>query len=325
SAVGTLALFGVAAMLLVCGVRPFGKNAPPPEVCFGVGGGLAVFGFGLLYAGYHFAVRGRQRGRSYHLFRDGLAVAGPAGDVRQIAWGQIGPEKWTGRRKTGHAFPVEAEDDLAFDAACADHAALAAAIAERAARARWARLTPAAWGARPTIGAPAPAFLVHDPAENGLYRVSPLAGHLLFVRVGDGSAAGTRGVPGRAVAVHGGGLAGAAAGWMQMKQIERLQQALDALDGADEPRLLELAYGLKGSRLIAPAELSAVRFARPTVWEKMSKGMGMVAVLRFTHAAWGEKALYFEAPQHLADAARMIGALLKWDVTGQLADVTALV
>ncbi len=325
SAVGALLSLALAVPMLFCGFHPPGKDPAPAEVYFGIAGVTGAMGVAMAYAVYYYAVKSRRAAGAYHLFREGLVVVGPARGVRQIAWEQIGPERLPDPGRTRHTYPVDGGSDLVFDSACADHAALATAIAQRAARARWARLSATAGGPRPPAGRAVPAFLVYDPADALMYRVSPLGGHLLFVCAGGGAVAmGRAGAP---PAHAQGALAGAAAGfaqYVQMKQVERLHQSLSSLEGADGRRLLELAYGFPGSRLIPAGELSDLHFAPPTSKETRSTGVRIAAVLRFKHAAWGEKALYFESRQQLTEAARLLGGLLNRDFGGELARAAAL-
>jgi len=57
---GLLALLGfgllaAGAVLLYCGVQPFGTSAPPPAMCFLGGGVLALLGCAALYGCYHYS------------------------------------------------------------------------------------------------------------------------------------------------------------------------------------------------------------------------------------------------------------------------------
>jgi hypothetical protein len=167
--------------------------------------------------------------------------------------------------------------DLDFNCCCADHEALATEIARKSAQARWTRLLTPTVVTGLDAGRTVPAFLVYDYSETSLYRVSPLAGYLFFVRVGQGCAAGTRGFAWQGVPGHG-GLAGGFAGWRQIKQAERLQQTLDVLEAAGERRLFELAAGLKGSRILAAEKLVGLHFEKPSPWEMLSIGVSVVAL-----------------------------------------------
>jgi hypothetical protein len=317
-----LASLLIAAPLFVCGVRPFGQDAPPPAVCFGVAAFLTTAGLAVAFGCYRYAGSARRSARAYHLYPDCLVVVGAGGDERRIPWEQIGPKKETGRLLGRHTYPVDGEADLAFGPTFAGHEELADAITRRSTQARWTRLLTPAGASRLSGDRPARAFLVYDAPENLLYRVSPLAGRLLFVRVGEGSAAGTRGFAPRKVSGQG-GLAGAAAGWRQMKQAERLQRALDALEGVDERSLFELAVGLPGSRLIAPDELAEPRFAAPSLWAKLVTGVELVGVLQFKHAEWGEKKMYFESLPQFGEAARIFQELLGRDFRKETASLGA--
>jgi hypothetical protein len=320
SGICALPSFGLAFGMLLWGIAPQGEGAAPPVVYFI---GAAIFGGGglwLVYSAYLYAWGGRRASGSYYLFRDLLAVVGPDWSIRQIAWEQIGPEKALPPSDERRVFPVDGEADLAFNRACADHEALATAIVQRVVPARWKRIATQAGVSRLPGGRRVPAFLVHDPADTTLYRVSALAGRLLFIPAGYGCAAGTRGfaAPSRPVQ---GGLVGGLVSVMQTGQVDRLQQALDILEAADERRLFELAYDFKGSRLIAPDELSELHVAQPTSWEKMSTGVSIVAVLKFKHADWGEKKLYFESRQQLDEATLLLKELQSRGSGGDLARV----
>jgi hypothetical protein len=312
----------MAIPLLVCAVKPFGKNAPPPMVCYGIRGAFAALALVSAYGVYYFAFGSPRTAGSYRLFRKGLMVIRPGQDVRRIHWVQIGPERPPSSLNRRHVFPVGGGADVTFNYLCAEHEALAAAITRKTTQARWTQLLGPAAVAGISASWRAPAFLVHDPDDAGLYRVSPLAGHLLFVRVGDGCAAGTRGFKARPLPTQG-GLAGGVAGWMQMKQVERLQQALDAFEGVDERRLFDMALGLRGSRLIAPDELAEVQLTKAGWWKSMTAGVRIVGVLRFKHAAWGEKRLYFEALQQVVEAADLLQNLLGRDFRAEAARLVA--
>jgi hypothetical protein len=317
-AVGALACFTIAIPLLVCGIKPFGQNAPPPAVCFAGAGILGALALALAYGAYQSGTASRRAAGAYYLFRDCLVVVTPGKEPRRIDWGQMGPEKGVSPWDPRHEYPVDGEADLAFDYSSADHEELAAAITQESTRARWNRILPPAAVSGLIGGRPAPAFLVYDPADTGQYRVSPLAGYLLFVQVGDGCLSARMGT-------GAGGLAGAAAGWQQMKQVERLQKALGMLEGADERRLFEIAAGFRGSRLIAPRELSGLHFAASTVWGKMSTGISAVAALTFKHAEWGEKTMYFESLDQLSSAAQLLQETLGRDFRHELARLSTQV
>ena len=310
--VGVVFCFALGVPLLVCGIKPFGKSAPPPEVCFSVGGVLAVLGMSLAWGAYYCVYGSRWSTGTYHLYRDCLVVVGPDHNTRKLAWDQIGPEKAPSSLNPRHTFPVDAEPDLDFNCWCADHEALASEIARKSAQARWTRILTPIVAAKLATGQPVPAFLVYDSSETSLYRVSPLAGYMFFVRVGEGCAAGTRGFAWQSLPGHG-GPAGGVAGWRQIKQAERLQQTLDALEAADERGLFDLAAGLKGSRLLAVEELADVHFDKPSPWEKFSIGVSVVTVLKFTHPEWGDKKMHFESLPQLSEASRLLGELLNRD------------
>jgi hypothetical protein len=298
-AAGAVACLTIALLLLVCGIRPFGQNAPSPAACFAGAGVLGALALALAYGAYHAGTANRRAAGAYYLFRDCLVVVSPGKEPRRIDWEKIGPKKRVSSWDPAHEYPVDGEDDLAFDYSFAEHEALAAAITQESTRARWSRLPPLPAPSELNGDRPAPAFLVYDPADAGLYRVSPLADYLLFVRVGDGCLS-ARINPG------GGGLAGAAAGWRQMQQVERLKVALGMLEGADERRLFEIAPGFLGSRLIASQELVGLEFAACTLWDKMSAAAHAVAKLTFKHAEWGEKKMYFESRDQLRNAADLL-------------------
>src|ERR1700681_966043 len=82
---GFLACLVIAIPLFVNGVRPFGKNAPPPGVSFIAAGVLAALGLSLAYAAYHYAF-GRFGGGSYHFFDDALVVVALDNTARTIPW-----------------------------------------------------------------------------------------------------------------------------------------------------------------------------------------------------------------------------------------------
>ena len=311
-----LACLVIAIPLFVNGVKPFGRNAPPPGVSFIAAGVLATLGLLMAYAAYHYAF-GRFGGGSYHFFDDALVVVAHDNTARVIPWERVQPEKKSSSLNPRHAFPVEGEGDLTFDFLAVEHAVVAAAIARQATLVRWSGVIDLA---RLSTERPAPAFLVHDPSDTGLYRVSLLLGKLLFARVGDGSAQGTRGFPARPVHTQG-GLAGGMAAWMQMKQIEKIQQELDKLEGLDERRLIDAAAGLAGTRLVEVGEMTHVRFTKPGTWDAMSTGVKIVAVLRFTHDEWGEKKLYLESLTQVGDAARILQDVLGQDFRAEAMQV----
>jgi hypothetical protein len=195
--------FVLAFPLLACGIKPFviGKSPPRPAICFGFGGLCLVLGLGLAYGAYYFAYLSRAGIESYHLFPQMLVIMTPAGP-RQIDWERIGPEKKPSTINPQHFFPVDDGDDICFDQAAAEHDALKMAITHRSTRARWTRLLPPVPGLSEQVS---PAFLAHDPSDGGLYRVSRLSGRLLFARLGNGCATGTRGfAPLPTLAVQGG-------------------------------------------------------------------------------------------------------------------------
>jgi hypothetical protein len=308
-----------AVPLLACGIKPFGTNAPSRAVCFSVGGVFGIAGLALAWGAIYFARGGRPGAGSFHLFRDCLVVVRPGQEIRQIAWDRIGPEKEQDRLKPRHVYPVNGEAYLDFDF-FDDHDALATEIARRTGQPRWCRLLTPALAGKLVAGRKPPAFLLHDPSDNGLYRVAAVAGHLLFMRVGDGCAAGTRGIPARPMPTQG-GLAGAAAGWARMKQLERLQQALDVLEAADERRLFEIADSLDTSRLVAPEELVDLHFDKPSTWGNLTSGAAAVAVLKFTHAEWGAKKMFCESLTQLGDASRLLQEVLGRDFRSEILEV----
>jgi hypothetical protein len=53
----------------------------------------------------------------------------------------------------------------------------------------------------------------------------------------------------------------------------------------------------------------------------MSTGVNLVAVLQFKHADWGEKRLYFESRQQLAEAAQLLKELRNPNLRGETARV----
>jgi hypothetical protein len=303
--VAALMCLVMAIPLLVCAVKPFGRNAPPPALCLAIGGVMLTGALGFAYGVCHYLERAGAA--AYHLYADGFAIIGPDGTERWVAWEQLGTEKAPPNPfNPRHVFPVEGEADVVFDYASGDHAELATSLTQKATLGRWAAsLGPGGTAALAGAGRPVAAFLVYDASDTGLYRVSPLAGKLLFVRVGDGCAAGTRGFKARPEGVQG-GLAGGMVAWSHMKQIERLQETLDTLAGADERRLFELALGLRGSRLLAPAELGGASLGAVGAWEKMTLGPSVVGVLKFRHADWGDKKLYFESLGQLGDAVSLL-------------------
>src|SRR5262245_39625535 len=217
--------FAMALPLLACGIKPFpiGKSPPPPVICFGLGGVSLVTGLAMAYFVYYFAYVSRAKAESYHLFPRVLVILTPAG-ARQIEWERIGPEKKPSTFNPQHVFPVDDGDDIRFDQAAAEHDALEFAITHRSTKARWTRLLS---GAPELSDQVSPAFLAHDPSDCGLYRVSWLCGRLLFARLGEGCATGTRGfAPLPNVGMNGGvaggvaggvvgGLAGAYVAWAQ--------------------------------------------------------------------------------------------------------------
>src|SRR4051794_1097301 len=142
--IGMVLCLALACPMLACGIKPFGKNAPPPAVCFTVAGVLATLGLAFAYGAYYYAFESRERAASYHLFRDLLVVVQRETQPRQIAWERIGPEKAPASFNPRHVFPVDGESDVAFDCNCVGHGDLARAITSRSTRARWTRLlTPA--------------------------------------------------------------------------------------------------------------------------------------------------------------------------------------
>ncbi len=321
-AVSVVPVLVIGVPLLICAFKPFGKNAPPPVVCLGIGCVAIGCALALAYTAYRKAVAGPRAAAAYHLFRDGLAIVGPGPEQRWVAWEQIGPEQAPVAFEQQHVFPVDGAADIVFDHAAADHGELATALTARSTRARWTRLLDGA--TVPATGRPAPYFLIYDHSDTGLFRVSPIAGRLLFLRVGDGCAAGTRGFKALNMPVQG-GLVGGVNGWMQMKALERMQQALDSLAGADERQLFEQAMGFRGSRLIRPEELAELHFAAPGTWEKMTTGAAIVGVLHFKHAAWGEKKLYFESLAQVGEAARLLEDLLGRDFRPEAARLASCV
>jgi hypothetical protein len=315
--VGLLCCLGMAIPTFVCGVKPYGQNPPSPDICFFVAGVLTVLGLAVAISSFWYALGGRRSGQAYHIYRDCLAVVGADGDVRRIAWEQIGPTKEPGLFSSCHIYPVDGEAEISFASTVVGHEELAEAITQKSTLARWGRLLTEAAVSQLSSVRPARAFLVYDVAERLLFRVSPLAGHLLFVQVGNGPAAGTRGFAAPNVPAQG-GLAGAAAGWRQMKQAERLQRVLDNMEGLDERGLFELAASLPGSRLIAPDELAELHFAAPALWAKLASGVTFVGVLQFRHADWGDKKLHFESLEQLAEAANLLQQLLGRDFKSEI-------
>jgi hypothetical protein len=312
-AAGAVACFTIAIPLLLCGIEPFGQNPPSPTACFTGAGTLGALALALVYAAYQAGTANRRATGAYYLFRDCLVVVSPGQEPRQINWEQIGPQKGVSVWDPCHVYPVDGGADLTFDYSSADHEPLAAAITRESTRARWDRLPASPVPSDLSGDRPAPAFLVYNLADIGQYRVSPLGGYLLFVRVGDGCLS-ARINPAAGM----GGLAGAAAGWRQMQQVERLKTALGMLEGLDERRLFEIAPGFLGSRLIPPQELFGLQFAPCTVWDKM-KVAHAVAKFTFNHAEWGERAMYFESLDQLKSAADLLGELLGRNFRRELA------
>jgi hypothetical protein len=302
----------MATPLLICAVKPFGKGAPPPAVCWGVGGAFAALSLLSAYGVYYYSVLNRRFAGTFHLCRKGLVLARPGRDARRIAWEQIREEKPPGSMNPRHVFPVKGEAAIAFDYSCADHEALAAAITRKTTELRWIGLFGRKGLAALSTYRVPPVFLVHDPDDALLFRVSPIAGKLLFVCVGGGYAAGTRGFKGRRIHAQG-GLAGGVAGWTEMKRVERVQQTLDALEGADERRLFEVSSGLRGSRLVLPDELTDVHISKIGWFRGLGSGVSLVGMLRFKHAEWGTKGMYFESLEQLGNAARILQDFLGGD------------
>jgi hypothetical protein len=99
---------------------------------------------------------------------------------------------------------------------------------------------------------------------------------------------------------------------MHMTAQRRLQAALDAEEGVDERRLFDHAIALPGSRLLTLDGLSEVHFVPASSWE-LSTGVRVVAALKFKHAEWGEKKMYFESRPQLGEAADVFRELLGRD------------
>lgn len=306
--------FVIAFPLLACGIRPFaiGKSPPPPAICFGFGGLCLVLGLGLAYGAYYFAYESQAGTESYHLFPQVLVVLTPAG-ARQIEWERIGPEKKPSGINPQHIFPVDGGDDICFGQAAAEHNALKMAIVLRSTKARWTRLLPPAPGLSEQVS---PAFLAFDPSDGGLYRVSRLSGRLLFARLGNGCATGTRGFAPLPAHAMQGGLTGAYVVWSQAQQVERMQAVLDRFEGVGDRELFDLAAALPGGRLLAVEELSSVELSPPSTWQKMSTGVQITLVLQFRHLEWGDKTMYLESRPQAAQAAEVLQAALPDGVAG---------
>lgn len=319
----TVICFVTAVPMIVCGIQPFVRTPPPPVVCFGIGGFCLALGVGFAYGAYYFAFQSRARREAYYVFPYALVVANENG-LRPIAWHQIGPVKPASTIDLEHVFPVEGEEDIRFDHASALHEALEMAITHRSTKARWKRQLSSEVRAAFSRTHSPPAFLAHDPSDGGLFRVSHLGDHLLFARLGDGAATGTRGfaptsapadAPADAPPVKG-GLASGLAAWTQSEKLAELQAVLDRFDGIDECRLFDLAAVLPGSRLLHPDDISSAEIAPPTTWEKMSTRAHVTAVLKFAHREWGDKKMYLESPAEVARATEVLAEVLRAPASG---------
>jgi hypothetical protein len=209
---------------------------------------------------------------------------------------------------------VDGGDDIRFDQMAAEHGALETAIAHRSTKARWTRLLPSAAGLSDQVS---PAFLAHDPSD-GLYRVSRLGGRLLFARLGNGCATGTRGFAPLPTIAAQGGVAGSFAVWGQAKQVERTQAVLDRFEGVGDRELFELAAALPGGRIVAAEDLSSVELGPPSTRQNWSTGAQIALVLRFRHPEWGEKTMYLESRPQAALAAEVLQAALPAGVAGDV-------
>jgi hypothetical protein len=306
--------FVIAVPMLACGIKPFGKTPPPPAIAFGFGGLSLALGLGLAYGAYYLAYESRAGAESYHLFPQVLVVLTPAG-ARQIEWERIGPEKKPSAINPQHVFSVDDGDDIRFDQMAADHEALEMAITHRSTKARWTRLLSPAPGLSDQAS---PAFLAHDPSDRGLYRVSRLSGRLLFARLGDGCAMGTRGFAPLPPAGAPGGVAGGYVAWAQAQHVERMQAVLDRFEGIGDRELFDLAAALPGGRLVSVEELSSVELSPPSTWQKMSTGVKIALVLQFRHLEWGEKTMYLESRPQAALAAEVLQTALPAGVAGDV-------
>jgi hypothetical protein len=307
--------FGIAIPMLACGIKPFpiGQGPPPPAMCFGFGGLCLFLGVALAYGAYYFAYLSRAKIESYHLFPQMLVVLTAAG-ARQIEWERIGPEKK--RSATGpHVFPVDNGDDIRFDLMAAEHDALEFAITHRSTKARWTRLLA---GAPELSDRVSPAFLACDPSDGGLYRVSRLSGRLLFARLGEGCATGTRGfAPLPSVAISG-GLTGAYVEWSQAQHVARTQAVLDRFEGVGDRELFDLASALPGGRIVNVEDISAITLSPPGRWKKMNAIIQITLVLQFRHLEWGEKTMYLESGPQAALAAEVLQIALPAGVAGDV-------
>jgi hypothetical protein len=297
--------FGIAFPMLAAGIKPFGANPPPPAIAFGFGGLCLVLGMGLAYGAYYFAYKSRAGAEAYYLFPETLAVHSPAG-TRLIEWRRIGPEKPASSFNPQHVFPVDGDADIRFDHAAAEHDALEMAITHRSTKARWTLLLTAEVAAALSDSQSGPWFLAHDPADRGLYRVSILGGRLLFARLCDGCATGTRGFAPLAAPAFQGGLTGAYVAWSQAQQIEKTQALIDRFDGVDDRQLFDMAAALPGGRILSVDEISSPHVSPPTTWEKWGTAVHIAAVLRFRQAGAGDKKLYLESSQQVDQATEVL-------------------
>jgi hypothetical protein len=308
--------FGIALPMLACGIKPFpiGKSPPPPAICFGFGGLCLFLGIGLAYGAYYFAYKYQAKIESYHLFPQVLVVLTPAG-TRQIEWERIGPEKKRSAINPQHVFPVDDGDDIRFDQAAAEHDALEFAITHRSTKARWTGLLA---GGPELSDQVSPAFLAYDPSDRGLYRVSRLSGRLLFARLGDGCAMGTRGFAPLPAAPMPGGVTGAYVEWSQAQHVERTQAVLDRFEGVGDRELFDLASALPGGRVVKVEEISAAKLSPPGRWKKMNSNIQITLVLQFRHLEWGEKTMYLESGAQAALAAEVLQIALPAGVAGDV-------
>lgn len=311
--------FVIAFPMLACGIKPFpiGQGPPPPAIAFGFGGVSLVLGIALGYGAYYFAYKYQPKIESYHLFPQVLVVLTAAG-ARQIEWERIGPEKKPSAFNPQHVFPVDDGDDIRFGQAAAEHDALEFAITHRSTKARWTRLLA---GAPELSDQVSPAFLACDTSDGGLYRVSRLSGRLLFARLCQGCATGTRGfAPLPTLAKQGlamaGGLAGAYVEYSQAKQVERTQNILDRFEGVGDRELFDLASALPGGRIVKVEEISAVKLSPPGRWKKWNSNIQITLVLEFRHPEWGEKTMYLESGSQAALAAEVLQTALPTGVAG---------
>jgi len=139
---------------------------------------------------------------------------------------------------------------------------------------------------------------------------------LLFARLGEGCATGTRGFAPATPPVNHGGLAGGYVAWKHAQQLEKMQAVIDRFDGIDDRQLFDLAAALPGSRLVAVEDVSAPELAAPTTWEKLSTGVHLVASLKFRDAEWGDKKFYLESRGQVGQAAEILQGTLHADLRG---------